>query len=102
MGAAKHAGGLDAFYPDGDVTRANWDLVVAIEAAIQVLGWFEHPQDEQPPENIWHSPERIKEWFEAIRQKRRDEARGIRSIDPDEGAGADDYVDPEVRALRGS
>ena len=35
-----------------------------------VLGYFELPDDEQPDASIWGSPERLEEWFEAIKQRR--------------------------------
>lgn len=35
-----------------------------------VLGYFELPKDEVPDENIWHHPQRIEEWFEAVEQRR--------------------------------
>lgn len=35
-----------------------------------MLGYFELPEDEVPDENIWHHPERLDEWFEAVKQRR--------------------------------
>lgn len=35
-----------------------------------MLGFFELPEDEVPDEDIWHHPERLEEWFEAIKQRR--------------------------------
>lgn len=31
---------------------------------------MELPEDEVPDEKIWHHPERLEEWFEAIKQRR--------------------------------
>ena len=32
---------------------------------------MELPEDEQPPEEIWHHGERMKEWFDAVKQRRK-------------------------------
>lgn len=36
------------------------------------------PDDEVPDESIWHHPERLEEWFEAVKQRRE---RGLDPID---------------------
>jgi hypothetical protein len=36
-----------------------------------VLGFFELPDDERPPETMWHHQERISEWFEAVTERRK-------------------------------
>jgi hypothetical protein len=36
-----------------------------------VLGFIELPDDERPPDNIWHHNERLKEWFEAVKERRK-------------------------------
>jgi len=33
-------GGLEALYPERDVTLAGWDLTEAIASAMTTLGWF--------------------------------------------------------------
>jgi len=71
----------------------------AISAAMTVLGWFELPEDEVPPERYWHSTALLDEWFEAAKRRRMDRAKGIESIEMPEGE--DDFVDEEVAALRG-
>lgn len=38
-------------------------------AAVQVLNFFERPEDEVPDENIWHHAQRLEEWFEACKQR---------------------------------
>lgn len=81
------------------MTKAGWDLIEAVTAAMGVLGWFELPEDELPPEKYWHSTELVEEWFEAVKRRRQDRAKGIESIEMPEGE--DDYVDDEVAALRG-
>lgn len=52
-----------------------------------VLGWMELPEEEVPPQRIWHHEERLSEWFEAVTQKRKDRASGMSFEDIDEGAG---------------
>lgn len=81
------------------MTKAGWDLMEAVSAAMAVLGWFELPEDEVPPERYWHSPDLLDEWFEAAKRRRSNRAKGLESIEmPD---GEDDFVDEEVAALRG-
>lgn len=46
-----------------------------------VLGYFEMPKNEQPDENIWHHPERLEEWFEAVERRRES---GMQPIDEGE------------------
>jgi len=58
-------------------------LTVAITAALQVLGYFELPDDEVPDENIWHHASRLEGWFEAIKQRRES---GLQPIDQAEDA----------------
>lgn len=36
-----------------------------------MIGYFELPKDEVPDEAIWHHPQRLEEWFEAVEQRRR-------------------------------
>jgi len=36
-----------------------------------VLGFLELPEDEKPPEEIWHHMERLTEWFDAVKERRR-------------------------------
>ena len=35
-----------------------------------VLGFMELPEDDVPPEEIWHDAQRIEEWFEAVKSRR--------------------------------
>ena len=46
-------------------------MSIAISAGLTVLGYFELPSDEVPPEDIWHHPQRLEEWFEAVKQRRK-------------------------------
>lgn len=71
----------------------------AISAAMTVLGWFELPEDDVPPERYWHSTDLLDEWFAAAKRRRADRAKGVESIEMPEGE--DDFVDEEVAALRG-
>ena len=73
--------------------------MAAIGAALEALGYLELPEDQTPPEEIWHSPERIKEWFSSVRQRMKDQAKGIESIEPDEDSEPD-FFDPDVAKLR--
>ena len=41
-----------------------------------MLGLFELPEEEVPPEEIWHHGERLDEWFEAVKQARKDRMQG--------------------------
>lgn len=36
-----------------------------------MLGYFELPDDERPPENIWHHGERLRDWFAAVTERRK-------------------------------
>lgn len=35
-----------------------------------VLGFLELPEDDVPPELIWHHDERMKEWWDEVKAKR--------------------------------
>jgi hypothetical protein len=44
----------------------------------------------------------LKEWFDSVAQRMKDEAKGMRSIDADEELDADSsWTDPDVAGLRG-
>lgn len=36
-----------------------------------VLGYFELPDDERPDVEIWHHGERLRDWFKAVEQRRK-------------------------------
>ncbi len=43
------------------------------------------PDEERPPEEYWHSPDAVSEWFQAVEQKRADKFSGVESVpDPDD------------------
>lgn len=48
-----------------------------------MLGYLERPEDEVPDEKIWHHPEKLEEWFDAVKQRRENGMQAIES-DPDE------------------
>ena len=57
-----------------------------MSAALVVLGYFELPDNEQPDEKIWGHPERLEEWFEAVKQRRESGMEPISyDEEPDEG-----------------
>ena len=45
-------------------------------AALTVLGFLELPEDEVPPELIWHHEDRLDEWFEAVKERRKNPDSG--------------------------
>lgn len=46
---------------------------------------MELPEDDVPPEEIWHHDDRLKEWFDAVKQRREDKMRGYDPVpDSDE------------------
>jgi hypothetical protein len=66
---------------------------------MSVLGWFELPEDQVPPEEYWHSPDLIEDWFKAVKRRQENRSKGFESIE--ESDGDESYVDEEVAALRG-
>lgn len=56
---------------------------MAITAAMVVLGYFELPDDEQPKQSIWHDPQRLEEWFDAVKQRRETGHQPIEADDAD-------------------
>jgi hypothetical protein len=49
-----------------------------------VLGFLELPEEDSPPEEYWHSPEHLKDWFEAVKQRREDRYAGIQPMDDED------------------
>jgi len=41
---------------------------------------MELPEEDVPPEEIWHSEDRLREWFDSVRQRRDDKLRGYESV----------------------
>lgn len=63
-----------------------------------MLGYHEGAQpDEVPSEDIWHHPQRLEEWFEAVKQRRND---GLQPIEAEE---SEDMTENELaKGLRGN
>lgn len=58
-------------------------MVQAVNLALAVISWFENlPQDELPPRHIWWSEERLDEWFELVRERRKEDSSGRRKRSP--------------------
>lgn len=77
---------MESFFPDKDITRCNHELSTAITSALVILGFFELPEDEQPDESIWGHPERLDDWFEAVKHRRKN---------PGQEPIVDDYSDKD-------
>lgn len=50
--------------------------MVAITAALVVLGFMELPEDDVPPELIWHHDARLNEWWDEVKERRKSGASG--------------------------
>ncbi len=61
-----------------DATRAGADLSMAVNHALMIIGFFELPEDEQPPATIWHREEALGEWFEQVDERRKPTSGGDR------------------------
>ena len=68
-----------------------------------VLGYFEGAADEDeiPDEKIWHHPERLEEWFAAVKQRRES---GMEPIDEGEDTDmtSNAYLDELMGERRGN
>jgi hypothetical protein len=51
-----------------------------LTAALQVLGFLELPDDEQPDESIWGNPARLEEWFRVVQQRRENPGSGSEAV----------------------
>jgi len=89
---------VDSLYPGGSAVTAPYALVVAVNEALRVLGYFEMPLDDQPPRHIWGNPDRLDEWFKAVKQRRLNPVKS-QSMEAIEDA-EDDYLDSDVSDLR--
>ena len=46
---------------------------------------FELPEEDVPPDYLWHSEERLKDWFDSVKQRREDRGKGIEEIPEADG-----------------
>jgi hypothetical protein len=51
--------------------RVNHELSVAITKALIILGYFEGMEEDTPDESIWGHPEKLEEWFETVKERRK-------------------------------
>lgn len=101
VGAAKAAGGIASLYPNGQWRDCPWDLSMAIQEAMIVLGYFERLEEEQPDPLIWHHSERLEEWWEAIRLRKESERSGVaREPVPDGSVENPEYYEMKRRLER--
>ena len=71
---------------------ANADLVLAIQHANTILGWYENlPEEEMPERWMWPFPEELEEWFDEVKAAR------DRKYGRDRG---DDYAEMDSNAWR--
>ncbi len=50
---------------------------MAVNHALTVISWHENlPMEEQPPREIWHSPELVEDWFRDVEEKRKSKYDG--------------------------
>ena len=72
-------GDVSVFFSD-PILDTPHDVVVAVNAALTVLSWFENlPEDEQPPRTIWWSEDLLEEWFKDVKERRDRKYGGGRS-----------------------
>jgi hypothetical protein len=87
------------------VTRWPWFLVQAMQRGMQVASWMENlPTEEQPPQEIWHHQERLKEWFERIKgeRERKYSSNPQDDWEPVPGTETIEFdVSDDVKSLRG-
>lgn len=57
--------------------------------ALVFLSWDELPNDERPPRTIWRNGDKLKEWFDDVKEKRE------REMDPKRN-NIEDPVDNEA------
>lgn len=68
------------------MTACPWPLHAAVDHALTVLGFFELPDDERPPQGIWADPEAVGEFFERVAARRQARASGMEVVDDDAAA----------------
>lgn len=62
--------------------------------ALTALGMLELPEEDQPPEEIWHHGERLDKWFEGVKQRRKNPGMApIEDLDDEPGMVRNELVD---------
>jgi hypothetical protein len=51
--------------------RVNHELSTAITKALIILNYYELPEEDQPKNTIWDHPEKLEEWFEQVKERRK-------------------------------
>lgn len=55
--------------------------MLAVEAALAVLNWFENlNESEMPPERLWHHHEMLELWFHRVTEQRKHPDKQIEEI----------------------
>lgn len=44
--------------------------MTAVSVALGVLGFLELPEEDTPPELIWHNDSRMEEWWASVKERR--------------------------------
>lgn len=63
---------MSALFPNGNIIDCNHELSTAVSKAMQILGYFELPEDEQPDQSIWNHPDKLEQWWEQIKAAKDD------------------------------
>lgn len=67
-----------------------------------MLGYMELPEDELPPEEMWHHNSRLKEWFEAVKERRKNpDQQPIDSFDVPVMENQDEETQKLLDSVRG-
>jgi hypothetical protein len=67
-----------------------------------VIGYMELPEDELPPEEMWHHTSRLAEWFDAVKERRKNpDQQPIDSFDVPVMANQDKETQELLERVRG-
>lgn len=73
----KGTGGDIASFLGSPISEAPYDLVTAVNFALSVISWHENlPQEEVPPRHLWWSEDLLEEWFQGVRERRKEKTEG--------------------------
>lgn len=86
-------------FPAGDIRSCPWYLAHAISHAVTVLGYFELPEDDQPPREIWLDHEALSQHFDEVKGRYKSKGSGSSSS---EAVPQVDVPSEHTRALRGA